>query len=60
MKGIKLTPLLLFVLLLVVLVISVTFGKMGSMEGFVAFQKEKTPLDKYGYRNIQRMNRFTS
>ena len=46
MKGIKLTPLLLFVLLLVVLVISVTFGKMGNMEGFVAFQKEKSPLDK--------------
>jgi hypothetical protein len=46
MKGIKLTPLLLFVLLLVVLVISVAFGKMGNMEGFVAFQKEKSPLDK--------------
>jgi hypothetical protein len=46
MKGIKLTPLLLFVLLLVVLVISVAFGKMGNTEGFVAFQKEKSPLDK--------------
>ena len=46
MKGIKLTPLLLFVLLLVVLVISVVFGKMGNMEGFISFQKDKLPLDK--------------
>jgi len=46
MKDINLTPLLLFVLLLVILVISVAFGKMGNTEGFVAFQKEKSPLDK--------------
>ena len=45
MTGIKLTPLLLFVLLLIVLVISVVFGKMNNMEGFVAFQKDiVTPL----------------
>jgi hypothetical protein len=56
MKGIKLTPLLLFVLLLVVLVISVVFGKMDSTEGFVAFQKEKSPLDNVlipQYSNIE-------
>ncbi len=46
MKGIKLTPLLLFILLLIILVISVVFGKMSNMEGFIAFQKDKSPLDK--------------
>lgn len=46
MKGIKLTPLLLFVLLLIVLVISVVFGNLNNTEGFIAFQKDKSPLDK--------------
>ena len=50
MTGIKLTPLLLFVLLLVVLVISVVFGKMvnteGSVEGYVAFMKDAQALEQ--------------
>ena len=46
MTGIKITPLLLFVLLLVVLVISVAFGKMSNLEGFVAFHKNTPVLEK--------------
>jgi hypothetical protein len=43
---IKITPLLLFIILLAVLVISVIICKNCSLsEGFVTFQKEKSPLD---------------
>jgi hypothetical protein len=61
MKGIKLTPLLLFVLLLVVLVISVVFGKMGNMEGFISFQKDKASLDKVWipqYSKVERVHKL--
>jgi len=46
MNGIKLTPLLLFILILIVLVISVVFGRINKTEGFIAFQKDKSSLEK--------------
>ena len=46
MNGIKLTPLLLFILILFILVISVVFGRINNTEGFIAFQKDKPSLDK--------------
>ena len=41
MKGIKLSPLLMFALLLIILVISVIIGRWNTSEGFVAFQQNK-------------------
>ena len=46
MNGIKLTPLLLFILILIVLVISVVLGRINNTEGFIAFQKDKSSLEK--------------
>ena len=46
MKGIKLSPLLMFVLLLIILVISVVYGRLTNTEGFIAFQKDKQPLEQ--------------
>jgi hypothetical protein len=46
MSSIKITPLILFLLLLVVLVISVLFGNSYLLkEGFVSFQQAKKPLE---------------
>jgi hypothetical protein len=46
MSSIKITPIILFLLLLVVLVISVLFGNyLLSKEGFVSFQEDKSPLE---------------
>jgi hypothetical protein len=45
MPSMKLSPLLLFLILLIVLVISVLFGKMLNMEGFVSFGKSLETMD---------------
>jgi len=49
MLSIKITPMFLFLILLIVLVISVIFGNRLLKEGFVSFQKDKTYLN---YVNI--------
>jgi hypothetical protein len=46
MLSIKLTPFILFLIILLVLVISVIFGnKFMNKEGFIAFQGNKKPID---------------
>jgi hypothetical protein len=46
MSSIRITPLFLFFLILIVLVISVVIGKKYiSKEGFVSFQQDKRPID---------------
>jgi len=46
MSSIKITPIFLFLLLLIVLVISFVYGnRLLSKEGFVSFQQSKNPLD---------------
>lgn len=44
MSSMKITPILLFLILLVVLVISIAFAN-ASKEGFVSFQQDKKPID---------------
>jgi hypothetical protein len=46
MATIKLTPFLIFLLLLIVLVISVIFGNKYSREGFINFQNDKSPINE--------------
>ena len=41
MKSMKLSPLLMFAMLLIILVISVIIGRWNTSEGFVAFQQDK-------------------
>jgi hypothetical protein len=43
--NIKLSPLMLFLLLLIVLVISITFGNMLQLEGFITFGQNNTIMD---------------
>lgn len=45
MGSIKITPLVIFLILLIVLVISVIFGYRASEEGFTAYQFTKQPID---------------
>jgi len=45
MDSIKTTPLVIFIILLIVLVISVVFGYRASEEGFTAYQFAKQPID---------------
>jgi hypothetical protein len=43
--NIKLSPLMLFLLLLIVLVISITFGNMFNLEGFISFGYSNNSMD---------------
>ena len=43
--AIKLSPLMLFLLLLIVLVISITFGNMFNLEGFISFGYSNNSMD---------------
>jgi hypothetical protein len=43
--AIKLSPLMLFLLLLIVLVISITFGNMFNLEGFISFGHSNNSMD---------------
>lgn len=45
MSSVKLTPFVLFFILLIVLVISVIFGYRGVSEGFITYEFNKQPID---------------